>query len=109
MKRYSLRDFSSRQVPAGHVADEETAEVGEAGLGADAGELGVVDEDLVGLELVAPGFDGREFGVETGFGVVVGVAGGLVFCFVLFGAHGSILSGLNENGRDEGAHRGRRF
>jgi hypothetical protein len=26
--------------------------------------------------------------------VVVGVAGGLVFCFVLFGAHRSILSGL---------------
>src|ERR1700678_478742 len=79
---------------AGHVADGEAAEVGQAGLGADGGELGVVDEDLVGAELIAPGFDGREFGVEAGFGVVVGVAGGVLFSFVLFGAHGSILSGL---------------
>jgi hypothetical protein len=34
--------------------------------------------------------------------MVVGVAGGLVFCFVLFGAHGSILSGVKEKGRNEG-------
>ena len=76
---------------AGHVADGETAEVGQAGLGADAGELGVVDEDFVGFELIAPGFDGGEVDVEAGFGVVVGVAGGLVFGLVLF-AHESILS-----------------
>ncbi len=78
---------------AGHVADGEAAEVGEARLGADAGELGVVDEDLVGLELVLPGFDGGEGGVEAGFGVVVGVAGGVRVgkdC----GAHGSILACL---------------
>ena len=43
---------------AGHVADEDAAEVGKAGFGADGGELGVVDEDLVGLKLIAPGFDG---------------------------------------------------
>src|SRR5882724_5153156 len=35
---------------AGHVADGDAAEVGEAGFGADGGELGVVDEDLVGFE-----------------------------------------------------------
>src|ERR1700761_4389979 len=29
---------------AGHVADGDAAEVGQAGLGADGGELGVVDE-----------------------------------------------------------------
>ncbi len=78
---------------AGHVADGEAAEVGEPGLGADAGELGIVDEDLVGLELVLPGFDGGEGGVEAGFGVVVGVAGGVRVgkdC----GAHGSILACL---------------
>jgi hypothetical protein len=71
---------------AGHVADGEAAEVGKAGLGADGGELGVVDEDLVGLELVAPGFDGGELGVEASGGVVVGVAGGFGF-----GGHRSIL------------------
>jgi hypothetical protein len=38
-----------------------TAEVGKAGLGADRGELGIVDEDFVGAELVLPGFDGGEF------------------------------------------------
>jgi hypothetical protein len=78
---------------AGHIADSEAAEVGEAGLGADAGELGIVDEDLVGLELVLPGLDGWEGGVEAGFGVVVGVAGGARVgknC----GAHGSILACL---------------
>ena len=74
---------------AGHVADGEAAEVGEAGLGADGGELGVVDEDLVGAELVRPGFDGGKFGVEAGLRVVVGVAGGLV---IATGGHGSILS-----------------
>jgi hypothetical protein len=78
---------------AGHVADGETAEVGETRFGADAGELGIVHEDLVGLELVLPGFDGGEGGVEAGFGVVVGVAGGVRVgkdC----GAHASILSCL---------------
>jgi hypothetical protein len=79
---------------AGHVANGEPAEVGEAGFGADGGELGVVDEDFVGAELVAPGFDGGKLCVEAGLGVVVGIAGGFVFCLVLFGAHGSILSGL---------------
>ena len=73
---------------AGHVADGEAAEVGKAGLGADGGELGVVDEDLVGFELIAPGFDGGEFCVEASLGVVVGVAGG----FGGLGGHGSILS-----------------
>ena len=68
---------------AGHVADGEAAEVGQAGLGADGGELGVVDEDLVGLELIGPGFDGGEFGVEAGGGVVVGVAGGVLFVFLV--------------------------
>src|ERR1700727_2711659 len=73
---------------AGHVTDGEAAEVGEAGLGADGGELGGVDEDLAGLELIGPGLDGGEFGVEAGCGVIVGVAGGVRGgC----GAHGSIL------------------
>jgi hypothetical protein len=90
---------------AGHVADGEAAEVGQAGLGADGGELGVVDEDFVGAELVAPGFNGREFDVETGGGVVVGVAAGvLLFLF----AHRSILSGLSGPVR-EGSARSKGF
>jgi hypothetical protein len=72
---------------AGHVADGEAAEVRKAGLGAYGGELGVVDEDLVGAELVLPGFDVGEFGVEAGFGVVVGVARGVR-------GHVVILAGL---------------
>ena len=78
---------------AGHVANGEAAEVREAGLGADGGELGVVDEDFIGLELVLPGFDGREGDVEAGFGVVVGVAGG-VRVWEDCGAHASILACL---------------
>jgi hypothetical protein len=82
-----LEGFELHAAVAGHVADGEAAEVGQAGLGADAGELGVVDEDFVGFELVWPGFDIGEGGVEAGCGVVVGVAGGLG------GSHRSILSG----------------
>jgi hypothetical protein len=76
---------------SGHVANGEAAEVGETGLGADAGELGVIDEDLVGLELILPGFDGGEGGVEARFGVIVGVAGG-VRIWKSRGAHVSILA-----------------
>jgi hypothetical protein len=89
-----LEGFQFKAGLAGHVADGDAAEVGEAGLGAYGGELGVVDQDLVGLELVAPGFNCGEFGVEAGCGVIVGVAGGVLL--VLF-AHGSILSGLDES------------
>jgi hypothetical protein len=74
---------------ARHVTDGQAAEVGQAGFGTDAGELGVVDEDLVSLELVLPSFDGGELDVEAGFCVVVGVAGG-------FGGHTYILAGLDE-------------
>jgi len=95
--------FEGLQLEAGlarHVSDGDAAKVRQTGLGTDAGELGIVDEDFVGAELVAPGFDGGKFDVEAGFGVVVGVAGGPdlrlrrvdFFLFVLF-AHGSILSG----------------
>jgi hypothetical protein len=96
-----LEGFQLEAGLARHVSDGDAAKVGEAGLGADAGELGVVDEDFVCLELVAPGFDGGKLDAESGLSVVVGVAGGLslrlrridFFLFVLF-AHGSILSGL---------------
>src|ERR1700685_722378 len=84
-KEVFLEGLQLHALLAGHVADGEAAEVGKPGLGADAGELGVVDEDLVGLELVRPGFDCWELDVEAGFCVVVGVAGGL-------GGHTSILA-----------------
>ncbi len=83
-----LEALELHAVFVGHVADGETAEVGEAGLGADTGELRIVDEDLVGRELVRPGFDRGEFCIEPGCGVVVSVAGG-----VLRDGHHSILSG----------------
>jgi len=76
-----LEGFEFEAALAGHVADGDEAEVGEAGFGADGGELGVVDEDLVGGELVLPGVDGGEGGAEAGGGVVVGVAG-------VLGVHG---------------------
>ena len=64
----------------------------QAGLGADRGELGVVDENLVGRELIGPGFNVREPGIEAGGGVVVRVAGSFLRGVVLL-THGSILSG----------------
>jgi len=76
----------------GHVADGDAAKVGQAGLGADAGELGIIDENLVGLELVLPCLDGGEFNVEAGGGMVVGVARGAL------GGHVVILPGLTGAG-----------
>jgi hypothetical protein len=72
-----LERFEFEAALAGHVADGENAEVGQAGFGADAGQFGVVDFNLVAGELVAPGFDGGKLEIEAGFGVIVGVAG---FC-----------------------------
>ena len=60
---------------AGHVADGQNAEVGQTGLGADAGQLGIVNFDLVARELVLPGFDGGKFEVKTSLSVVVRVTG----------------------------------
>lgn len=60
---------------AGHVADVEDAEVRQAGFGADRSEFRIVDGDFVAGELILPCFDGGEFEVESGFGVVVGVTG----------------------------------
>ena len=88
-----LEGFELEAGLAGHVADGDATEVGQAGLGTDGGELGVVDQDLVGFELIAPGVDRRKFDVEAGFCVVIRVAGGFVFGFVLF-THCSILSGF---------------
>ena len=69
-----LPGFELKAALAGHVAELDDAEVGESGLGADGGELGIVDEDFVGRELILPGFDGGKREVEAGFGVLVGVA-----------------------------------
>ena len=53
---------------------ESDAEVGQAGLGADGGKLGIVDDDFVAGKLVLPGLDGGKGEVEPGLGVIVGVA-----------------------------------
>jgi hypothetical protein len=58
----------------GHVSDRDHAEVGQSGLGADRRELGIVDDDLVAGKLVGPGVDLGILRVETGGGVVRGVA-----------------------------------
>ena len=59
---------------AGHVADGENAEVGEPCFGADGGEFRIVDLDFIAGKLILPGFNGRKGEVETGLGVIVGVA-----------------------------------
>src|SRR4051794_27358036 len=69
-----LKGFELETASARHVTDCEVAEVGKACFGADGGEFGVVDDDLVAGKLVLPGFDFRKFEVESGLGVIVGVA-----------------------------------
>src|SRR5271155_777543 len=66
---------------AGHVAQRDDAEVGKAGLGADGGEFGIVDQDFIAGKLVFPGFDGWESEVESGFCVLVCVSFGKYHVF----------------------------
>ena len=79
-----LQRLELQAILARHVADGQQAEVGQAGFGADAGELGVVDQDLVAGKLVFPDVDRRERIVEPGGRVGVGIAG-------ILGAHHTIL------------------
>jgi hypothetical protein len=57
-----------------HVADGDHTKVRQAGFGTDGSELWIVDHDLVTGKLVCPGFDLRELGVQSGLGVLLGVA-----------------------------------
>jgi hypothetical protein len=50
--------FQLQTALARHVADGQNAEVGQAGLGADRGQLRIVDLNLVSGKLVLPGLDG---------------------------------------------------
>src|ERR1017187_3518865 len=59
---------------AGHVADCEGAEIGQAGLGTYGCKFGVVDLDFIAGKLVLPGFDGGKGEIDAGFGVVVRIA-----------------------------------
>src|SRR6476469_370178 len=59
---------------AGHVADFQNAEIGQASLGTDRGELRHVNENFVSGKLVGPGIDFRETMVQPGFCVIVGIA-----------------------------------
>src|SRR4051812_47297444 len=56
-----------------HVADPDNAEIWQSGLGADGGELGDVDLNLVSWVLVGPRFNLRQRGIESGSCVLVGV------------------------------------
>ena len=69
-----LKRFELEAALAGHVADGEVAEVGQAGFGAYGSEFWVVDDDLVAGKLVLPCFDLGEFEIESGLCVIVGVA-----------------------------------
>ena len=50
----------------GHVADGEDAEIRQAGLGANRGELGIIYDNFVTLKLVGPSLNLRKLGVESG-------------------------------------------
>lgn len=68
-----LEGFQLEAAFAGHVADIQHAEVGQACLGANGSKLGVVNRDFVGWELILPGLDSWKSEVEAGFCVIVGV------------------------------------
>src|SRR6266705_2410560 len=62
-----------------HVDDADRAEVGQPGLGADGRVFRHLDGDLVPLELVWPGLDGRQLGLEPAAGMRLRVVGRLLF------------------------------
>ena len=78
-----LERFELEAACAGHVADRERAEVGQAGLGANGGQLGIVDDDFITGKLVLPGLDLRKLKVESGLGVIVGIARLLRHIFIV--------------------------
>ena len=79
---------------AGHVAEGDDAEVGKAGLGADGGELGVIDQNFVTRELVFPGFDRGKRKVEPSFGVLVRVSFRKCHVFIVWQPRRRALPGV---------------
>jgi hypothetical protein len=75
------------------IAQRDYAEIGQAGFGADGGELGIVDYDFVAGELVGPGFDLGKIGVEPGGGVLGRVAGAV--------GHSNIVAGWRSDAAGE--------
>jgi hypothetical protein len=61
----------------GHVLDGDGAEVGEAGFGADGRVFWKARGDDVAGELIGPGFERGQFGMDAGAGVLYGVVGHL--------------------------------
>jgi hypothetical protein len=68
-----LERFELEAARAWHVADGEMAEVGQAGFWTNRGQFRVVDDDLIAGKLVLPCLDLREFEIESGFRVIVGI------------------------------------
>jgi len=69
-----LQRFQFEAQTIRHISNKDRAEIGEAGFGADRGELGVVDEDLVSGKLVGPGFNLGEIVIESGCGMIRSIA-----------------------------------
>src|SRR3984957_5637509 len=73
-ERVHFERFEFEAKLIGHVPERQSAVVGKAGFGADRGELGHRDFDLVsGFILIRPGLDFRKFGMYPGSRVVVSV------------------------------------
>ena len=70
-----LECFQLDAIFPGHVLNRDGAVVRETGLGADGGILGKFRGNNVAGELVGPGFEFRQFGVDAGLGVLGGVVG----------------------------------
>jgi hypothetical protein len=60
---------------AGHIAELNNTEIGQAGLRADGSKFGIVDQNFIGRELILPGFNGGEIEFEAGLGMLFGIAG----------------------------------
>src|SRR5207245_2310950 len=54
----------------GHITKDDYTEIWQSGLGANGGELGVVNDDFISRKLVGPGFDLREFCIKSCLGML---------------------------------------
>ena len=70
-----LERFKLQAAFPGHVADGEHAEIRQAGLGTNRCQFRIIDCDLVAGKLIFPRLDGRKLVIQSGLGVVVGIAG----------------------------------
>ncbi len=70
-----LERFELKAAVARHVTNIENPKIRKACFWADRSQFRIVDGNFVAGKLILPCFDGGKFEVESGLGMIIGVAG----------------------------------